>query len=311
MIVGTFTKIPKKTNSHSHGWARTWSENINMDLDYENRVHPIAYLLHGANFGGSLNLFGGFTKELEDSINNLMQSDSIVSLDIDMPDYGAMLKKRKDVEDKEWCDRVSAKLATATTLISSDLTLEHLAIGDSHTAAYAPLDSSVVKLDGTTLYGQIKTDFEYIRSHIKPHHKALTISLGNIDIRHHAHRNDADIESMVDELCKFGNSTGLPVEYATPWPIEFEERKLPKTGWYKGTPFCGSLVERRKLIERFVRRMVENKMIAVHCPIEWYTMNPEVYAKTRMEARQSVHLSPEFYRRTNWGKEDSLEDFFG
>ena len=312
MIVGTFNKIPKKFNSHSYGWARTWSENTGLAIDFTNtETLDIAYLLHGANFGGALNLFGGFTAELENSINTLLEAKEIISLEIPMPDYGAMLKKRNDVTDKEWCDHVSERLADSKVLVSSNLPFTHLAIGDSHTAAYAPEKCSVVKQDGTTLFGQIKTDFEYIRSHIKPHHKSLTLSLGNIDIRHHAHRLDADIESMVDALHAFGQSTGMPVEYAVPWPIEFEGRKLPKTGYYKGTPFSGSIAHRRDFVRRWIVRMHHNKMQPVHCPMEWYTMDPEQYAKYYMEARQSVHLSPEYYRRTNWGRKGSLDDFFG
>ena len=33
MITGTFSKIPKKANSHGYGWARTWSENLNMEIE--------------------------------------------------------------------------------------------------------------------------------------------------------------------------------------------------------------------------------------------------------------------------------------
>ena len=40
-------------------------------------------------------------------------AQTIYSLDIDMPDYGAMLAKRKDVTDKGWCDKLSTKLKTA------------------------------------------------------------------------------------------------------------------------------------------------------------------------------------------------------
>ena len=68
MIVGSFTNIAKKKNSHSFGWARTWSENLGVEIDFNNQIHSKVYLLHGANFGGSLNLFGGFDEELETSI---------------------------------------------------------------------------------------------------------------------------------------------------------------------------------------------------------------------------------------------------
>ena len=312
MIVGTFSKIPKKTNSHSYGWARTWSENLNMELDHYNNPHDVVYLLHGANFSGGLNLFGGFNIELKTHINNLLMSDVIYSLDIDMPDYGAMLKKRKDVKDKDWCDRITDKISTAKTLKSSDLIqYSHLAIGDSHTAAYAPTNCAVVKRDGTTLFGQIKENFQYIRDHIKPYHKSLTISLGNIDVRHHICRVGADYKEMILQLKKFGDSLGLDVEYSLPWPIEYEGRRLPKTGYYKGQPFWGTREERVEVVSNWREIMIQYGMKIVEAPAEWYKMDPELYAQTIMESPQSVHLSPSFYRRKNWGKPDiTLEDFF-
>lgn len=262
-------------------------------------------------------MFGGFTEELKQSIDNLLEAEEIISLDIDMPKYGEMLASRKDVVDKEWCKAIDEKLSQAPTLISSDLDFTHLAVGDSHTAAYAPLKSSVVKRDGTTLNSQVKSDFEYIRSHIKPHHKSLTISLGNIDVRHHICRLDADWKTMYDKLFEFGDSTGLDVEYSVPWPIEFEGRRLPKTGYFKdralkeARPFWGTFNERKKLVENIYNYMETSGINTVRCPEEWYSMDPERYAKERMEGTSSVHLNPEFYRRKNWGiVENSLENFF-
>ena len=91
MITGTFNKIPKKKNSHGYGWARTWSENLDVGINHEADVVDVLYLDHGVNFGGSLNLFGGFTEDLEKRINNFLEARLVYSLDIDMPDYGAML----------------------------------------------------------------------------------------------------------------------------------------------------------------------------------------------------------------------------
>ena len=99
MITGTFNKIPRKKNSHGYGWARTWSENLGVGINHEGYQVDVLYLDHGVNFGGSLNLFSGFNEELETRINNFLEAKVIYSLDIDMPDYGAMLKTRKDVKE--------------------------------------------------------------------------------------------------------------------------------------------------------------------------------------------------------------------
>lgn len=306
MITGTFNKIPKKKNSHGFGWARTWSENLGVDINHNGDYTEVLYLDHGVNFGGSLNLFSGFDNELEFRINNFLDAKVLYSLDIDMPDYGAMLKKRKDVLNKDWCDKVSRKCESARTLKSTDISdLHWLTIGDSHTAAYSKEDSMVIKTDGLTLNGQINTNFEYVISHIEEcFPKGITMSFGNIDIRHHVCRLKADIKPMLQAWKKFGDELerkGIKVEYSTPWPIEFEERKLPKTGYYKGQPFWGSREERMQVLSEWISCMDELGMTRVRYPEEWLTMDSEQYAKTNMESVSSVHLSPESYRRKDWG----------
>lgn len=306
MITGTFNKIPKKKNSHGYGWARTWSENLDVGINHEGAVVDVLYLDHGVNFGGSLNLFGGFTEDLEQRINNFLEARLVYSLDIDMPDYGAMLKKRKDVVDKDWCDTVSEKCKTARTLKSTDMSdLHWLTIGDSHTAAYSREDSMVIKTDGLTLNGQIKSDFEYVTKHIlECMPRGITMSFGNIDIRHHICRLNADSMPMLKEWKRFGDELerkGIKVEYSTPWPIEFEDRKLPKTGYYKDQPFWGSREERINALNQWIANMDALGMKRVEYPEEWLTMDGEKYAKDHMESTSSVHLSPESYRRKNWG----------
>lgn len=316
MITGTFNKIPKKKNSHGYGWARTWSENLDVEINHDANHTELLYLDHGVNFGGSLNLFAGFNDELENRINNFLDANVIYSLDIDMPDYGEMLKKRKDVKDKEWCDKVSAKCLEAITLKSTDLiTMKHLTIGDSHTAAIAPKDSMVIKTDGLTLNGQINTNFEYVRKHLEQceNLERVTLSFGNIDIRHHVCRLKVNIENMLRKYHNFGKELehhGLIVEYSTPWPIEHEERKLPKTGYYKDQPFWGTREERINALNQWISTMDKLGMQRVKYPEEWLLLNGERYAKEKMESVSSVHLSPEMYRRKEWGNNHvQLSDF--
>lgn len=313
-IVGTFSKIPQKTTSHSHGWARTWSDNLKIPLDFKNQVHDVTYLLHGANHvGDAVNLFGGYTDQLELHIVNLLKSKEIISLEKTCPPYGLKLEKRKDVINKNLMKELQARLANIPVLEQTDLGLTWLTVGDSHSAAYSPPNSAVIKQDGTTLFGQIKSDFEYIRKFIDKAGKidGVTISLGNIDIRHHILRNDADWRAMLDAWKVFGDSLGIHVEYSAPWPIEFEGRRLPKSGWYKGTAFYGSQPDRAQLVSDWIGYMNDIKMDVVMPPSEWYFIEPQQYADEYMEKPQSVHLNPMRYRRENWGKQEiSLEGFF-
>ena len=306
MITGTFNKIPKKKNSHGYAWARTWSENLGVGINHNGDYTEVLYLDHGVNFGGSLNLFSGFNDELKARIDNFLEAKVLYSLDIDMPDYGAMLKKRKDVIDKEWCDKVSEKCKTVKKLKSTDIVdIKWLTIGDSHTAAYSKENSMVIKTDGLTLNGQIKTDFEYVIQHIEEcFPRGVTMSFGNIDIRHHICRLGVDSMEMLKAWKKFGDELekkGIKVEYSTPWPIEFEERKLPKTGYYKGQPFWGTREERINALNQWITNMDKLGMKRVEYPEEWLTLNGEKFAKDKMESVSSVHLSPESYRRKNWG----------
>ena len=313
-IVG-IGKIPKKESSHGYGWARTWSENLNIPIDHSfSKPYDTVYVDHGVNFGGSLNLFGGFDDELKARCDNLMMAQTIYSLDIDMPDYGAMLAKRKDVTDKGWCDKLSAKLKTAKTQHSHELPNYWLAIGDSHTAAYSRMDSGVTKRDGMTLNGQCRSGFDYIKTILAEKEKrdreydgyssleGITMSFGNIDIRHHICRLNTDFKPLLYQWRQFGESLGIDVEYSAPWPIEYEKRKLPKTGYYKGEPFWGSYNERSEIVSEWISEMKSLNMNIVMPPADWYNMNPEKYAKEYMEANSSVHLSPAKYRRKDWGK---------
>ena len=312
MITGTFNKIPRKKNSHGYGWARSWAENLGVDINHDNLPVETLYLDHGVNFGGSINLFGGFNDKLKESIDNFLAAEYVISLDMDCPPYGNMLAKRKDVLDKDWCARVQAKCDGAETLTSTDLDTDWLTIGDSHTAAFAPEGSMIVKTNGMTLNGQLKTDFSYVRDHIAKCNNlaGITLVFGNIDIRHHISRiNDAKIFARVSvkdmwiEYKKFGDSLPIPVEYAVPWPIEFEGRKLPKTGYYKGQPFWGSIDERQRVLKDILETMDMISMNKIMYPASWLTMNPELYAKEKMENMSSVHISPECYRRKQFGEE--------
>jgi hypothetical protein len=219
-----------------------------------------------------------------------------------MPDYAKMLASRKDVENKEMCERLAALQKEAVTLRSVDLGLEWLTIGDSHTAAFAPFDSMVVKENGRTLHGQVTTDFAYVREYLAecPQIRGITMVFGSVDLRHHICRLNADWKMMFREWKKFGDSLGVEVEYALPFPVEFEGRRLPKTGFYRGQPFYGTQKERAEILGEMWDFSESIGMNTVSYPREWLQLDPEEYARTRMEKPQSVHLSPEFYRRHGW-----------
>jgi len=82
-------------------------------------------------------------------------------------------------------------------------------------------------------------------------------------------------------------------------PIENESRVLPKTGYYKGTPYTGTWSERSALVKEI------NSSIDDMCRRNgWKSYkHPEVYFNALneltfdvMEKPKSVHIAREFYR---------------
>ena len=307
-ITGVFQKLTTKKSSHTYGWSRTWAENLNLDINHDNEPLREIYVDHGVNFGGGLNLFGGYDEKLDRRIRNALLAEKVWSLDIDMPDYAKMLASRKDVP-RDILEPLAEWQAKAKTVRSTDLGFSWLTIGDSHTAAWASYGSMVVKENGKTLFGQVKDDFAYVREHLEkcPQIIGITMVFGNIDVRHHLCRVPTDWKALYLAWKEFGDSLGITVEYASPWPVEWAARKLPKSGWYKGQPFWGSPEERADLVLQIRQFMKDHDMMRVSYPKDWLLMDPETYAAERMEKPQSVHLSPEFYRRhdPNWLFHDS------
>jgi len=91
-------------------------------------------------------------------------------------------------------------------------------------------------------------------------------------------------------------------------PIENESRKLPKTGYYKGTPFAGTWEERTSIVDLF------NNILNLICERNGWNLykHPDVYKNEYgelkfevMEKPKSVHLSREYYR---WDFEKNVKN---
>ena len=298
------SRITDKPHSHTRGWAQLWADNLEVPVNHDCEIVDVAYLECGVNWSGSLNVMGGWNEAWQYRLEQLCESKHIVSLDIPMPKLSDMIEARKDVIDKKPLEKLRRLEAESKTLCSLDLPYKHLTIGDSHTGAVAPYESCIVRANGKTLNGQLRRDFSYVRDALeqRPDLERLTLCFSSIDLRFHLLRLNADWREMWRQYKAFGDSLSLDVEYAIPFPVEFEGRRLPKTGQYKGQNFYGTQQQRAGLLEDIVSFTDEIGMNVVHYPAEWRKMDPEEYAKTRMEKPQSVHLSPMFYRRMSWGQ---------
>jgi len=137
----------------------------------------------------------------------------------------------------------------------------------------------------------------------KPIEGNITFCFGSIDIRHHLLRHDnVDLKAMIKEYIKQAKECTDNPKFAAPVPVEYEGRKLPKTGYYKGTPFYGSQSERKRITTEFIDILTEeSNNNVVKPPSFWYDMDPEKYALNFMERNSSVHIAPPFYRRNDFG----------
>lgn len=319
-VFNLFAPVPVNWKSHVRGWAAHWAECLKAqialkddDLTQANKL----YWDHGVNFGGSLNLFGGVSEEIVKRMQQLIDHQGgLYSLDVPMPNYAEQLRKRLGQATchysltKELLDAFEAKLSTAKTLTQAQLGLTTVTVGDSHSTAFAPVGSAVLRTNGQTLYGALKGNkiMQQLGSlDVAP--ERVTLVYGSIDIRHHIGRRWVPM-AAVEELCvnyaravrQIKGEYLCEVEVAAPVPVEHEGRKLPQTGYYKKTPFFGSREKRLIWTNYFVDQMQSHGVTVVQPPMSWYHMDGELFASSIMEMGGSVHIAPMFYRRYDWGK---------
>ena len=314
VITNPISNIPVNVKSHVKGWSLVWQEALDAAIDHKCTPSILdfdtVYIDHGANYTpGTLNLFGGANDELFQKVNRVLACKHIVSLDCEMPQWGELLRKRIGAKTtstnitEEWCDQVTKRLANVECLKQEDLSYDSLTIGDSHTIAFSKSNQCVLRNDGKTLFGSMRGGFSsLLRGKERP--KQIIYSFGSIDIRHHILRREGfDVDAFVSRYVEEGRKHADSTLFSYPVPVEFEGRKIPKTGFYKKTPFFGTEAERRELTEKFIaalHKYAGDDVVAP--PQEWYTMDSEQYAKTYMEFGSSFHIAPPFYHRKNWGQ---------
>jgi hypothetical protein len=311
-ITNPISNIPVNPKSHVHGWTQVWRDQLNASINHKCTPNTlksdVLYIDHGVNFGGTLNLFGGATKEVYDKINLVCSHSHVVSLDWDMPDYGAMLKKRIGANTtyegitEQWCDQVSQRCKHISSLKQEDLNYDNIIVGDSHTIAFSDTNDRVYRNDGKTLFGALRSGLDKLLRETTPSGR-VTLCYGSIDIRHHLLRHDNfDIKDFVRQYVEQGNDLAEDVWYCAPVPVEYEDRKIPKSGFYKKTPFYGSATDRRDITMHFIDELYkQSNDKVIQPPDDWYTMDGKSYAETYMEFGSSFHIAPPFYRRNDWG----------
>lgn len=312
-VIGMFTDVPKATNSHVYGWSQYWARLLGAEIyrGTEFSQFDRIYIDHGVNFSGSINLFGGVTDQIVERLQALVDfRGRITSLDIPMPDYDVQLTKRlgNTTTSKNLTPRLlkrfSKLLASTPYMVGSGVASRSgkLVLGDSHSAAFAKENFGICRTNGKTLHGFLK---DLPTKDSLNSINELTLVFGSIDIRHHICRQlrpKAAIRKLATQYIKYINShpPWRQVEVAAPVPVEYEGRKVPKTGHYKGTPFYGDRDLRSELTQIFIEELWKHVDVVLP-PQGWYSMDPKEYAEQYMERGGSVHISPRNYRINNWG----------
>jgi len=341
LITSPFTHISSNIHSHRAAQAAIYADQLDSNgyivhLDRTGNIHPDVnsfdeiYVYHGNDWGGSLNLFGGMKNY--GGIDNLIRYSKIkvqvYSLWIDHPKYSEMLEPRMKGEiHPDWAkvDWENLKRIENTAITVKEITCANRVVaGDSHAICMYRAGWFVNSVPFKTLHGALK---EGLSSFISPHHEIAEFYFGNIDVRHHLMRQSNPEEATRDlanryyeQLSKLDLAKVSAYELL---PIENESRALPKTGYYKGTPFYGAWEHRETI--RLIFKDEMKKLCAQGSVnfIEWtdYLKNDRGELDFEyMEKPKSVHLSRDSYpywQGRKWSglpehkpKPSTLEDFF-
>jgi hypothetical protein len=327
IIINPFTSIPKSEKSHVRGWSMVWSQKLagatvgTKDADLSN--YDKICIDHGVNFSGSMNLFGGFNDEVAnrvlDLINAWKNGAKIYSLDHDVAycNYTSQVEKRvgakttSDLVDFDFLEDLENMLTSAETLHMNHIGLSTMILGDSHSVAYSGKTDVINRINGQLLYSAMKTTIhDFILGYDPSNYKHITLCLGSIDIRFHALQDERMsakefATKYAEQVIDAQERLGVNISVCAPVPIEFEERRLPKTGQYNGVNFTGSRDERLAYTMEFIETLDSYccDFDLIMPPKEWYEMDGEKYAKDIMELSSSVHVAPKNYRSIiNWNK---------
>lgn len=330
-ITSLLSNITTREGSHKGGWARLLKcQLLNAGykdvkiLDNKDALSDFNVIIFdlGAEYSGALNLFGGLDEKVFKRLSQIrIFTGKLFSWKHHLPDVSILESRRLNQSTCESFKQTPAEfLGDVSRVLSNTMVFQHtyktnnLLIGDSHTPSVWTPEFMIERQDGRTLYGALKdkTINRLVKS-FDHEINTVQIHMSSIDIRHHLCRQPRPDESLVNMLNELGRDiTDLRnqnkiknVVFTQTMGIEDESRELPKTGFYKGTPFYGSWHDRNELRLLFNAKIKE--VVFMHNRpdlFEWTVVEFPFYFFDKegklgfhvMEKPGSVHLSPEFYR---------------
>lgn len=325
ILLTSLGPISNKIHSHKAAQAIIYADQLS-EAHYDVTINLVSdkikdytpydeiFFYHGSDWSGGLNLFGGIqaypNKDFLVALSNF--KGKVNSIIVDFPDYASMFEDRLTKANLTWneVDWNNLKKLQADAITVDPNTIKHytnISFGDSHAICMYRPQWENVSVPFSTLHGSINRGFETFIPKDREYDKIETY-FGNIDIRHHLCRFDNPIEEaekLADrysaELYRISRAYSASVIPWEPLPIENESRKVPKTGWYKKTPFYGSWQERTDVRQAFIERLKS------HTTVYMWTANLKntigELSFDVMEKPQSVHLSRASYphwQGKNW-----------
>ena len=324
-IDGLVSTLTTRKASHKGAWPRIirsmlinsgysnvhiLSKNSKWD-DYDAIIMDL-----GMEFKGTFNLFGGANDELHARlIQFAYYKGKLFSYDKDFPSIVDLIETRYHTGSEKFKSLAGIKelfrekkVHTIDHIYCSD----YVVLGDSHCISQYEPGYMLYRHDGQTLHGFLSRPPQEFFD-IKDGIKKIKLYFGNIDIRHHLMRQDDPVESMEKLVSHYFTRIAClmslhgikSVDIISALPIESESRKLPKTGYYKNTPFYGERQERAILSSCFnellfdYAKNTEGVSVVLHPThflLEDSSGNPtDELDMEVMEKPKSVHISPEHY----------------
>lgn len=295
-IISVLGKTAVSKKSHNAGWTFVYKSILEKDFEKvdlnpkpeDYGMYDMLFINEGVNFKpGSWNLFGGFTDEIAEKLKALnIYEGAIRCWGHAIPDYQELIDKRSP-----------EKFPFIASIESWDVHTECVIIGDSHAISVYQPGCNISRNDGKTLFGFMRDPITFLDERGLPTKHGGVLYFGNIDVRFHLPRQKDPIaaaQQLAQRYALFCKENGFtPVELL---PIEAEDRKIPGTGKHKGNNFYGSRALRMDIVREF-NKTLRSLVPTLWWPPKWYKSDFDM--TTVMEARQSVHLAPEFYMNAN------------
>ena len=362
LVATPFITISKSMSSHRAAQGVIYADQltragkditVNMTLDlYHHDFNQFdeLYVYHGNDWSGNVNLFGGLKSfpYVDNFVNFSKFKGKVYSLVIDHPNYYEMIKTKLDETkqkgkdyDPQWdqvdWSNLKRMCETAETIVPNDLVqYSNIAIGDSHAICMYRPGWQNLSVPFKTLHGALKSSLESFIHNKDGWYTNIEYYFGNIDVRNHLLRQSDPKQATIDIVKEYvkqahaiADRYDANVKIYELLPIENESRSIPKTGWYKGTPFYGTRADRNNI------RVIFKEEVAKRCKSDRVQLYEWVGAMINssgelsfdcMEKPQSVHLSRKWY--PHWQgheynksqpinytpiaerKSNSVEDFF-